>query len=143
MAKPSALDRGKVLAQSVDLADRRARGQQQLVEGDGVVERDLRVQRQVEHGRTAAGDEKEDQRVFAGLLEHGQRGAGRGEGVFVGQRVAALEVAKAPVALLGNWLEQQMPRIPLRRFMRSSRTSSMGPAAFAQRDHEDALVAGD
>jgi hypothetical protein len=33
-----------MLAQRVDLADGRARGQQQLMEGDGVVERDLRVQ---------------------------------------------------------------------------------------------------
>ena len=66
--QPSAFDRGKMLAQGVDFADGRAGGQQQLMEGDGVVERDLRVQRQIEHGRAAAGDEEEDQRVFSAFL---------------------------------------------------------------------------
>ena len=64
------------------------------MEGDGVVEGDLRVQRQIEHGRAAAGDEKEDQRVFAGLAEHGQGGAGGGKGLLVGHRMAALKVAE-------------------------------------------------
>ena len=56
----AALDGGEVLAQGVDLVDGRAGGEQQLMKGDGVVERDLRVEGQVEHGRAAAGDEEED-----------------------------------------------------------------------------------
>ena len=45
--------------------------------------------------------------------------------------------------LLGIWLEQQMPRRPLRRFMRSSSISSIGPAALPEGDDEDALVRGE
>ena len=42
---------------------------QRLVKRDGIFERDLRVEGQIEHGRAAAGDEEEDQRVFPGLLQ--------------------------------------------------------------------------
>jgi len=84
-----------------------------------------------EHGRAAPGDEKEDQCVFPRSLQHAQRGAGRGKGVFVGNRGGRLQNSEsANRVFLGNWLEQQMPRMPLRRFTRSSSTSSMGPAAL-------------
>src|ERR1035441_10214242 len=72
------------------------------MEGDGVVEGDVGVERQVKEGRATAGDEEEDEGVFAGSFEHGQGGAGGGEGFLVGHWVAALEVAKAPGAVRGK-----------------------------------------
>ena len=42
---------------------------------------------------------------FLAFLQQRQRGAGCGEGVLVGQRMAALKVAEAPVAVLAAiWL---------------------------------------
>ena len=141
--QPPALDRGKVLAQSVDLADRGARGQQQLMEGDGVVERNPRVQRQIEHGRAAAGDEKEDQRVLLGLLEHGQCGPGRGEGLLVGQRVATLKVAKAPVAGFGKLVGAADAAQALAALHAVEQHIKHGPGCLAQRNDKDPLVAGE
>ena len=127
----AAFDGGKMLAECVDLVDGRARGKQQLVEGNGFLEGDVRVERKVEHGRAAAGDEEKNQRVFAGFAQKRERGAGGGEGVFVGQRDGRLQSSGcASCALSGSWLVQHMPRRPLRRFMRSSRVSSIGPAAL-------------
>ena len=61
----AAFYRGKMLAESIDLIDRRARRQQQSVERDGVLERDVRIEGQIEHGRAAAGDEEEDEGILA------------------------------------------------------------------------------
>jgi len=132
-----------VLAQRIDLADGRPRGQQQLMEGDGLIQRDLRVQRQVEHRRSAPGDEKENQRVFFRLLQQHQRGPGRGEGVFVGQRVAALEVAKTPVAGSGQLVRAADAAHALAAFHAVKQRIQHGPGGLAQRNHKDALVAGD
>ena len=68
----TALDRAEVLAQSIDFVDGGAGADQGFVEGDGVWEADLRVERQIEHRRSAAGDEKENEGVLLRLLEHGQ-----------------------------------------------------------------------
>ncbi len=141
--QPPALDRGKMLAQRIDLADGRARGQQQLMEGDGLIERDLGVQRQVEHGRSAAGDEKEDQRIFFSFFQQRQRGAGRSEGVLVGQRVATLKVAKAPVAGFGQLVAAADAAHALAALHAVQQRIQHGPGGLAQRNHEDALVAGE
>jgi len=60
-----------VLAQGVHLLDRRTRGEQQSVKVDGIFQGNLRVEGQVEHGRSATRDEKEDQGVFLGLAQKG------------------------------------------------------------------------
>src|SRR5436305_14025802 len=67
-----------------------------------VFERDLRVYGQIKHRRAAAGDEKEDQRIFFCFLEKRERGTCCRERVFIRQRVAAFKIANAPVALFGN-----------------------------------------
>ncbi len=126
-----AFDRGEVLAQGVDFADGRARSQQGLVEGHGVFEAELRVEGQVEHGRAAAGDEEEDEGIFAGLFEQRERGAGGGEGVLVGQRMAALEVAEC--ASCACWAAGWCSRcraVPCGASCCCSSTSSMGSAAL-------------
>ena len=127
----SALDRGKVLAQGVDLVDGRAGGKQQLMEGDGFFERDLRVERQIEHGRAAAGDEEEDRAcLFSPCGAAPARRGRRQRSLHWAEDGRLQSSGSASCASMGNWLEQQMPRRPLRRFMRSSRVSSMGPAAL-------------
>ena len=141
--QPPALNRGEMLAQRIDLADGRTGSQQQLVEGDGIVERDLRVQRKVEHGRSAAGDEEEDERIFLCLLQQRQRGAGGGKGVLVGHRMAALKVAKAPVARLGQLVGAADAAQSLATLHAVEQRIQHGPGGLAQRNDKDALVAGE
>jgi hypothetical protein len=132
-----------MLAQGIDLADGRARGEQQLMEDDGVIERDARVQRQVEEGRASARDEEEDERIFAGSAQHGQRGAGRGEGVFVGRRVAALEVAKAPTAAPGKLVGAADAAQAIAAAHATEQHFKHGAGCLAQRDDHHLLVMGE
>ena len=111
--------------------------------GLGIVEGDLRVEGQVEDGRTAAGDEEEDERIFLGFFEQGECGAGGGEGIFIGQRVAALKVAEAPVALLGNLVVAADAAQALAALHAVEEGIEHGAGGFAERDDEDALVAGE
>ena len=111
-----------------------------LVEGTRVFERDLRVERQVEHGRAAAGDEEEDEGIFAGFAEQGERGAGGGEGVFVGHRVTALEVAEAPVALAGHLVGATDAAQALAALHAIEQGVEHGAGGLADGDDEDALV---
>jgi hypothetical protein len=113
------------------------------MEGDGVIERDTRVQRQVEHGRAAAGDEEEDQRVFAGFLEHRERGPGCGKRLFVGQRMAAFKVAKTPVALFGELAGAADAAHSLAALDAIEQNLEHGRGGLAQRDDKDALAARD
>ena len=113
------------------------------MEGDGLVERDARVKGQVEDGRSAAGDEKEDQRVFFSLLKHGQRGFGCGERVLVGHRVAALEVANAPVAFPGQLVAAADAAQTLPALHALQQGFQHRPGSLAQSNDKDALVAGE
>src|ERR1700733_5253936 len=87
-----------MLAKGVQLIDGSSRGKQQLVKDDCLFESDLGIEGQVEDGRAATGDEKENKRVLTGFAQEGQRGARSGEGVLVRERMAAFEVTDAPVA---------------------------------------------
>ena len=113
------------------------------MEDDGVVKRDARVQRQIEEGRAAPGDEEEDERVFAGLAQHGQRGSGRGEGVFVGRRVAALEVAEAPVAALGELVGAADAAQAIAAVHATEQHIEHRAGCLAQRDDKNLLVMGE
>ena len=104
-------------------------------------EPDLRVQRQIEHGRAAAGDEKEDQRVLLRLFQHGQRRARRGKRVLIGQRVAALKIANPPVALFGQVIRATDAAQSLAPLHAVQQDFKHGPGGLAQRDDKDALVA--
>ena len=98
---------------------------------------------QVEHGGTAAGDEEEDERIFFGFLEQGEGGTGGGEGIFIGQRVAALKVAEAPVATLGNLVVTTDAAQAFAALHAVEKGIEHGAGGFAERDDEDAFVAGE
>src|SRR5271166_564807 len=102
LGEPAPLYGGKVFAHGVDFCDGCAGGNQRLVKGNRVIERDLRVKRQIEHRRPASADEEEDEGVLARVLEQPQRLTCSRQGILVGQRVATREVADAPRALPGD-----------------------------------------
>ena len=114
-----------------------------LMEGDGVVERDARVQGQIEHGRAAAGDEEEDQGLFVGPAQHGQRGAGGGEGGFIGRGMAALEVAEAPTAFFGKLVGAADAAQPFAAAHAAEQNLQHGRGGLAKRDDKDLLVTGE
>src|ERR1700722_69462 len=91
-----------MLAEGVDLIDRCARGQQQLVELDGVLKSDIRIEGQLEQRRPAAGDEEENEGVFACLAQKRERGACGGKRFLIRQGMAALKVTEPPIALGGQ-----------------------------------------
>jgi len=79
----------------------------------------------------AAGDEEEDQCVFLCLRSRPAWRARRQRSLDWAAD-GRLQVAEAPVAFLGAWLETEMPRKPLRRFMRRAGCPAWG-GGLAQR----------
>src|SRR5450755_936050 len=84
-----------MLANAVDLDDGCAAVDQRLVEGDGIGERDGWIERKLHHGRGAAADEEDAERVAGRIagdgLQHGERGGGSCERGLVRGRMSAGE----------------------------------------------------
>src|SRR6185312_8198168 len=99
----STFDRGKVFADSVDLRDGRAGGDEDLVECNRVFEGDGSVARELENGRAASADEEEDEGAGVGVAEQVESFAGGLERVGVRERMAARIVANAAVARVWNF----------------------------------------
>src|SRR5271156_3997672 len=96
----STLYSGEVFAHGVDFRDGRPGGNERLVKGNGVIERDSRVERQVEHGRSASADKEENESVLACPPEQFQSLTRSLQRILVRQRMAAFEIAYSPGAFL-------------------------------------------
>ncbi len=57
---------------------------------------------EIEDGRATAGNEEEDECIFAGFTKKGECRAGRREGVLVGNGMAAFKIAESPVTCCGR-----------------------------------------
>src|SRR5690348_7736597 len=86
LSETTALDRGEMLAQRVDLRDGGSRGNERLMEGDGVRERDFRIEREIEECAAAAADEIDDERLFRCASQHAESAACCPERVLIRQR---------------------------------------------------------
>ena len=80
---------------------------------------------------------------FFAFLQQGQRGAGGGKGIFIGQRMAALKVADAPVAVLGKLVGAADAAQALAALHAIEQGFKHGAGGLAERDDKDALVAGE
>lgn len=110
------------------------------MEGSGVFEGDFRIERKVKHGRAATGDKEEDEGVFARLLEHGQRGTCGGEGIFIGERMSAFEVAEAPVPLVRQGRAAADAAKSFAALHAVEEDLKHGSGRLAESDEEDAFV---
>ena len=80
---------------------------------------------------------------FLALRSRRERGAGSGEGVLVGQRMAALEVAEAPVAGGGQLVGTTDAAQALAALHAIEQDLEHGAGSLAESDDENPLVGGE